>query len=413
MRTASPHRGSSRFTVFPLAAVLALCGCHSGGGGAPTNQNPPTGYAYVASASATPGGAGTVYEYAVRSDGALTPLAQASIAAGINPSALVVVGNGEYVYVVNAGDGSISQYSVAADATLTALSPATVANPGMHTLGSTGAAALVNPGGGYLYVVNTADDNVAQFSIGIDGQLTSLTPSTVATDVAPISIAAGLNADSKSVYVLNAGPSGGAGSVSQYTRAVDGTLTPANSTPLAAGTSPSLLAINTASTVAYVFSDCAGTQCQGSIQPFTLGADGALTATGGNVTTGSHYRGVGMSFQQDVAASSGYVLSNALGVDTESGTLWSFQAADSGALTATSPPSQDVSGAAVALVQNFQDGTLYVLTSNSGALANTPATGGGLSIYALGIGDTPTLEGTTTLSAPYPTALGVWALLPP
>jgi hypothetical protein len=84
MRTASEHCGSSRFRVIPLAAILALCGCHSGGAGGPTNPNPATGYAYVASASATPGGAGAVYEYAVLSDGSLSPLAQASIAAGIN-----------------------------------------------------------------------------------------------------------------------------------------------------------------------------------------------------------------------------------------------------------------------------------------------------------------------------------------
>jgi len=413
MRTASEHCGSSRFTVVPLAAILALCGCHSGGGGGPTNPNPASGYAYVASASATPGGAGAVYEYAVLSDGSLSPLAQASIAAGINPSALVLVGNGEYVYVVNAGDGSISQYRVAADATLTAMSPATVPNPGMHTFGSASGAAMVDPAGAYLYVVNTADDNVAQFSIGSDGQLTPLTPATVATAVAPRSIAAAFGTGFTSVYVLNSGSAGGAGSVSQYTRAVDGTLTLAKSTPLASGKSPALLAINEVSTVAYVFSNCDGTQCLGSIQPFTVGADGALTATGDSVTTGSHYFGVGMAFEQDDAGSTGYVLSNAVGVDTESGALWSYQAADSGALTATSPASLGTSGVAAALVQNSQFGTLYVLTTNSGALANTPATGGGLSIYAPGNGGTPTLLGTTTLEVPYPTALGVSVVLPP
>jgi hypothetical protein len=68
---------------------------------------------------------------------------------------------------------------------------------------------------------------------------------------------------------------------------------------------------------------------------------------------------------------------------------------------------------AVALVQSFDFGTLYVLSSNSGAVANMPATGGSMTIFAGLNGGAPTLLATTTLSAPYPTAMGVWVLLPP
>jgi hypothetical protein len=426
MRTSIGFSGWRRLSVLFFAASLVLSGCDSGHGGSglilitPPNQNqyPPnsTGFAYIASAGPTPDSAGAVYEYAVGVNGTLTPLAQPSIAAGINPSALVVVGNGAYVYVVNAGDGTISQYAVTLDATLQPLSPATVTNPGMHTLGA-GATAFVDPIGGYLYVVNTADDNIAQFSIASDGRLAPLAPATVATDVAPVSVVRSLDVSSTGVtsyYVLNSGAVGATGSVSQYTQTPGGALTPTNSAPVAAGTNPTVLAINPyPPSFAYVLSNCDGTQCVGSIRQFSLGSNGALTDTGNIVTTGTHTRGVGMVFSDVNVGGAAYVLSDALGVDTESATLSSFQIGSSGALVAMTPPSQSLAGAPSALVGPAQFGIQYVLTSNSGASANTAATGGSVFLFAEGNGGAPTLVGTTTITAPHPTAIGVWVLLPP
>jgi len=413
MRTSFELGTLRLLSVIAVAASLASSGCGSDHGGGTVNENnqyAPNNYVYVASAGLAPGSTGAVYEYALGADGTLSPLAQPSIAAGINPSALVVVNIG-YVYVVNAGDGSISQYNAAADGTLTAMTPATVTNPGMHTLGTTGATATFDTTGNYLYVVNTADDNVAQFSIGGGGQLTPLTPATVATGVAPVSIVA----SNTGVYVVNSNAAGQAGSVSQYTESADGTLTPTDSSPIAAGTNPSVFAIDEFSppSFAYVLSNCDGTQCLGSIRQFSVGANGTLTDTGSIVTTGSHYRGVGMVLDQTVSNATAYVLANEMGVDTESSALLSFPVGSSGALTATSPQSLSTPGVAVALLQTIQYGTLYVLTSDSGANANTPATGGSILVYSEGNGGTPTLLGTTTLSAPYPSAIGVWLLLPP
>jgi 6-phosphogluconolactonase (cycloisomerase 2 family) len=422
VRTSIDFGGLRRLTAFGLGAILATSGCGSGPDGSAVKQNNQnnqthypdnaTGFAYVASAGPTPGSAGAVYEYAVGGDGTLSPLAQPSIAAGLNPSVLVVAGNGGHVYVVNAGDGTISQYAVADDATLKPLSPATVTNPGMHTFGSTGGAATVDLIGGYLYVANTADDNVAQFSIGSGGQLTSLTPATVETGVAPVSVIAGATS-SGVYYILNSGAAGVAGSVSQYTQATDGTLTPTNDAPVTAGTNPSVLALGVLQNFVYAISNCDGTQCLGSIRQFSVGTNGALTDTGNIVTTGSHSFGVGMVLQNDPAGSSGYVLSNAMGVDTETGTLSSFQIGNSGALVATNPPTQTTPGLAVALTQPPPTGDLYVLTTNTGAYAGMPATGGSVFSFAEGNGGAPTLVGTTTLSVPNPTAMGVWVLLAP
>jgi 6-phosphogluconolactonase (cycloisomerase 2 family) len=399
--------------------VLATSGCDSGHGDSIVNHNNQnqypynaSGFAYVASAGPTPGSAGAVYEYAIGVDGTLSPQAQPSIAAGVNPSALVVTGSGGHVYVVNVGDGTISQYVVAPDATLRAMSPATVINPGMHTFGATGGAATVGVGGGYLYVANTVDDNVAQFSIGSDGQLTPLTPATVSTGVAPVSVISG-GTSSGVYYILNSGAAGETGNVSQYTQATDGTLSPASSAPVPAGTNPTVLALGVYQNFVYAFSNCDGTQCLGSIRQYSVATNGALTDTGNVVTTGTHTFGVGMAFQDVGASGSGYVLTNAMGVDTDSGTLSSFQIGSSGALVATSPATQNTPGLAVAILQPQAFGTLYVLTTNSGAEANMPATGGSVLNFAEGNGGAPTLVSRATLSIPYPTAIGVWLLLPP
>jgi hypothetical protein len=102
-----------------------------------------------------------------------------------------------------------------------------------------------------------------------------------------------------------------------------------------------------------------------------------------------------------------------MGVDTESGTLSSFQIGSSGALVATSPATQTIPGPAVALLRPQEFSTFYVLTKNTGADATVPATGGSLVTFTEENGGAPTLVGTTILSVPYPTALGVWVLLPP
>jgi 6-phosphogluconolactonase (cycloisomerase 2 family) len=392
----------SRYAVLPLAAFLALVGCGSGGE-ADTTQATPVAYAYVTSAATSPGNPGAVYEYAIMNDSSVSPLAQASVGAGINPSTLVVFQ--EYVYVVNLGDGTISQYNIGSDETLSPMNPAAVRNPGMHTLGVAGGAAAVDPTGSFLYVANTADDTVSQFAIGNDGRLTALTPSTVANGVGAASIVTG----TPGIYVVNSGVPGDAGSVSQYSEASNGGLTPANDAPVPAGTNPSGMAVNTAFSTAYVLSNCDGAQCVGSIRQFTVGADGALTDTGTIASTGSHYRAASMVL--DPSGANGYVLTNEMGVDTQSGALWHFQVGSTGALTADS--SSPLSIAELALAQSIQAGSLFVLTTNSGVNANSAATGGSIIAYSLGTGGAPTLEATTKLEAPYPASMAVRVLLAP
>lgn len=386
-----------RFTLLPVAACLALWGCGSGDDHADNPQVFPIAYAYVTSAAANPGEAGEVYEYAILNDYSMSPLAQTSIGAGINPSALVV--DQGHLYVVNAGDGTISQYNIESDSTLTPMDPATVTNPGMQTFGVTGSAAAVDATGSFLYVANTADDSVSQFAIGSDGQLTALTPATVAAGAAPLAV---VTSNPGVIYVVNSGAAGDIGSVSQYSEAAYGGLAPTNTAAVSAGTNPSFLAFNSTHSAAYVSSDCQGTQCLGSINQFTVSTGGALTNTGAIATTASNYRTTHIAIDQNGA--NAYVLSNQIGTDGEAGALWRFQVGSRGELTPD--PASPLSIAGVARTQTLLNGSLYVLASNAG-------TGSSVIAYSLGAGGAPALEATTILSAPNPASMAVRVLLAP
>jgi hypothetical protein len=395
---------------FASSALLALSACGSGENGPTTTQPAPSAYAYVASAGASPSSAGAIYEYALMTDYSVSPLPQASISAGVDPAAVVV--NQGHVYVVNVGDGTISQYNIASYETLTPMNPATVTNPGMHTFGVAPAAATIDSTGSFLYVTNAADNTLSQFSIGSDGQLTPLTPATVATGVDPVAIAAAPVVDSPSgYYVVNSGGPGSMGTVSRYTSGENGTLTPVDSGTVAAGTNPSAIAVNNVFSIVYVLSNCDGAQCTGSIRQFALGASGALTDTGAIATTGSHYDAVNMVIDQNGANDYAYLLSNETGVDSNVGALWQYGVGSTGELTAASPPMLNIGPVAVAQVVQVDE--LYILTTNSGINANTASTGGSINFYGLGAGGAANLIATAKISAPRPVTMGMLFLLAP
>jgi hypothetical protein len=82
-----------------------------------------------------------------------------------------------------------------------------------------------------------------------------------------------------------------------------------------------------------------------------------------------------------------------------------------GALTADNPASLALQG--VAVTQSLQRSTLYVLTTDSGVHASSPATGGSIIAYVEGSAGTLTLEATTALDAPYPASMAVRLQLEP
>jgi 6-phosphogluconolactonase (cycloisomerase 2 family) len=403
MSSSIDSNAARRFSALALTVLVSLCGCGSqdnGGSTTTTNSQPGAiAFAYITSAAANPTESGTIYSYAIQTNNSISPLGQA--ATGVYPAAIAMTQS--YVYVVNTGDGTISQYSVGSGDTLTPMYPANVPNPGMHTLGSAHASAAVDATGSFLYVANSADNTVSQFSIGLDGQLSQLTPSTVTTGVDPVSLASVRLADGGTgIYVVNSGVPGATGTVALYKEAQSGALTLSGSTVMA-GTNPSAIAVNDTFSTVYVASGCNGAQCTGALSEFAIGEDGTLTNSGVVASTGNHYVAVDIAMDN----SNTYVVGNTTGPDNNAGSLWQFGIASTGELTAINPPTLEIGPATIARAVLNQN--LYVLTTNSG-------TGGHLDSYTLGLygsSGAATLAASANLDAPSPLTVGILVLLAP
>jgi 6-phosphogluconolactonase (cycloisomerase 2 family) len=93
---------------------------------------------------------------------------------------MAIAPSGSFLYVANTGDSTISEYSIGSDGTLTELSGS--------PLGETYASPLsltIDPSGKYLYAANEGSSNLAAYTIGSDGSLTALTNSPFATGAQP------------------------------------------------------------------------------------------------------------------------------------------------------------------------------------------------------------------------------------
>jgi hypothetical protein len=416
MRTSMQFGLMRLFTPLPFTVLVGLSGCGAGPADKGPAVDPPVGFAYVTDAASSAGDVGSVYEYAVLNDGSVSPLAQVSISAGVAPGAVVVVSG--HAYVVNVGDGTVSQYNVEADNTLTPINPPTVVNPGMKTLGVIPSAVIADPSGSFLYVANSGDGTLSQFSIGSGGQLTPLTPATLAVGIEPVSMAVTAGPSGGHIYVANSGERAaaglvpaGSGSVSQFSIGADGTLTPLNPAALSAGTSPVAIAIDQNIApfgMAFVMSDCEGAQCTGTIRQFAVGAGGELSAAGVPVTTGGHYDAIGMVTDQ--TGVNAYVLTNFMGVDTGNGALWQFSVGNTGALSTPSQPTLSLGPAALA--QALFEDRLCILTSNVG-IGGSGGSGGGINCYTFGTDGAPTLAASTMLAAAHPVSMAMLFLNPP
>ncbi|HVT12874.1 MAG TPA: beta-propeller fold lactonase family protein [Fimbriimonadaceae bacterium] len=165
---------------------------------------------------ATSYGSNTLSAYAIGQDGQLAPLTVPTYTVA-NPSGPAVSPNGNFLYVPLSTVG-VAQFAIAADGSLTPLTPATVNTPAAGN-----DVFAVTPNGLYGYVGcfngGVPDSPVGQFSVGVDGTLTALSPDSVAAGNAPYGI--GIDPNSKYVYVMNEND----GSVSEFSIGADGTLT--------------------------------------------------------------------------------------------------------------------------------------------------------------------------------------------
>lgn len=178
-----------------------------------TNEGNSGAFAYVANSFQKD------YISAFRADGPLTPLSPATYLAGRDPYALTVDPAGHFLYVVNSASDDVSQFAIRSNGSLVPLSPPTVSNSGDNDI-------IVSPDGRTVYVCG--ERAIYQYRLSSDGTLHPLSPPTVSTSL-PGAINLAITPSGRFAYalLLNRGePLGYAAGIDEFRVLPDGTLKP-------------------------------------------------------------------------------------------------------------------------------------------------------------------------------------------
>jgi len=249
-----------------------------------------------------------------------------------NPAGVAVDPLGKFVYVTNSATNSVAGFVInSASAALTCpggtagvCPPASIASAGTtpKALAITKSAA----GSEYVFVANTVDNTVSEFSINSDGTLAAI--GTAPTGNNPTSLAAipGLGTF---VYVTNSNDS----TISGYLNN-SGSLSANGVTVLPVGSAPAAMAIAPNGKYAYV--TCSGSS---SVAAFSINASGALISLGA-LPAGSNNQPVSVS----VDASGAYVYV----VTQNNNTVWIYTINTDGTLIFSA--TQNLGNAPVALI---------------------------------------------------------------
>jgi 6-phosphogluconolactonase (cycloisomerase 2 family) len=173
----------SQFSIAPNGQLTALNPSSIAAGAGPEAVvfHPSLAYAYVVNYGTWSTGApqGSVSQYSVGTNGALSPLTPASVNAGVQSTCVAIHPSGNYLYVGNSGGATVSQYLVGSGGLLSPMSPAS------FTVTTTGTVEniSVDPSGKFAYVSiysGSPSNDIYQYSIGTNGALAPLTPAVVA-----------------------------------------------------------------------------------------------------------------------------------------------------------------------------------------------------------------------------------------
>ena len=255
----------STYGVDGVTGLLTYSGKAVGGVNPYAVTVDPSGrYAYVTNFFNGSGG-NSVSQYIIGAGGALTPMATATVAAGTNPSGMTIDPSGKYAYVANQGSNNVSQYSISTGGALSPMLTTTV------PAGAVPSSVTIDPSGKYAYVTNfnflnlTGGDTVSQYTIAANGVLTPMTPPMVAAVKNPVSVT--VDPSGKYAYVANRGDN----TVSQYAIGAGGALTQMTPAKVVTGVAPTSVTVDPTGRYAYV-----ANQGGSTVSQFTIGAGGAL-----------------------------------------------------------------------------------------------------------------------------------------
>ena len=266
--------------------VISIAGPFPSVGGYSLSVDPKGTFLYVVTTPRdSPGSAASIAQFSIGSNGALAPLVEPFINIATSAAGpLAIDPSGKYAYLAGgttAAGGQVFQFSVGTDGTLVPLAPVTVA------ASQTPVGVAIAPSSQSAYVLsfcidNACDGQVAQFTIGAKGALTS-TGTTIITGSHINPVAMVISGSGSSAYLLAnlMGTDTNSGLVYQYTIDSTGGLAP--ETPNSLSVTSGAVAESTYGSNLYALSANAigvisGTQSGGHIDHYTIQADGLLTA---------------------------------------------------------------------------------------------------------------------------------------
>jgi 6-phosphogluconolactonase len=227
-------------------------------------------------------GSDTVTAFSIDDAGALTLVPQTGATTnpvsvqGDAPAGMTVSPNGQFLYVSSSTSNVITVFQIEASGLLT-LVPATGANPNPISVGGTDPKSVrISPNGSFLYVANSGSNTVTAFQIGSNGLLTQV-PST-ASNQNPISVGGtapnGIIVSSNGQFLYSAN---GGGNVTTFTIGGGGLLTLAppssgNLNPVPAGTNPVAVTLSPDGQALFV------ANAGGTVSSYTIAAASGLLA---------------------------------------------------------------------------------------------------------------------------------------
>jgi DNA-binding beta-propeller fold protein YncE/PKD repeat protein len=253
------------------------------------------------------------------------------------------------VYVANLGSESVSAFSIGSGGSLSAIAGSPFAT-GREPLG-----VVVSPDGRHVYVTNLDSESVSAFSIASNGSLHPVAGSPFTTGYGPWGVA--VSPDGNHLYVANNNRGSASGSVSAFSIASNGSLSPVAGSPFTTGgEEPTDLAVSPDSKHLYV-----ADQSADSVSAFSIASNGSLSAVPGSPFATEHPRGVA------VTPDSRYLYV----VNESTDTVSAFSIASNGSLSPVSG-SPFAAGYGALGVAVTPDGK-HLYTANSGSGENVSA----------------------------------------
>lgn len=145
-----------------------------------TTTTPPTAGVPISNPTS---GAGTISGFKINSDGSLAALPNSPFSAGTAPTAIAIDPTSRFLYVTDSAQNQVIEYGIQSSGDLSPI------NQGLASTGNFPNGITVDPRGQFVYVTNYTDSTISSFNINpSDGTLTSNATPTLNVGTGPICV---------------------------------------------------------------------------------------------------------------------------------------------------------------------------------------------------------------------------------